>query len=111
MALALSGRRWFPLWAVMHHRGRRSGTPYAVPVAVIPTVATDIVLIGLPWGPKTNWARNVLAAGGATLTWKGRGHQLTEPRVIGAAEAAALAKPFFRRVVGRFPAAIVLTRP
>ena len=51
----------------------------------------------------------MLAAGGATLTWKGQDHQLTEPRLIGAAEAAALAKPFFRRVVGRFPAAIVLT--
>ena len=111
VAIALSGRRWFPLWAIMHHRGRRSGTPYAVPVAVIPTGRSGIVLIGLPWGPKTNWARNVLAAGGARLTWKGQDHRLTEPRVIEAAEAVALAKPFYRRVVGRFPAAIVLTCP
>ena len=85
--------------------------PYAVPVAVIPTGRSGIVLIGLPWGPTTNWARNVLAAGGARLTWKGQDHRLTEPRVIEAAEAVALAKPFYRRVVGRFPAAIVLTRP
>lgn len=37
VAKALAGRRWFPLWAVMHHRGRRSGTAYATPVAVVPT--------------------------------------------------------------------------
>ena len=111
VALAVSGHRWFPLWAIMHHRGRTSGTPYAVPVAVIPTSATDIVLIGLPWGPKTNWARNVLAAGGARLTWKGRDHLLTAPRLIIGTEAAALARPFFRRVVRRFPAALVLALP
>ncbi len=110
VALALSGRRWFPLWAIVHHRGRRSGTPYATPVAVIPTGATDTFLIGLPWGPKTNWARNVLAAGGATVTWKGSDHEATEPRLIETKDAAALSKPLFRRVVGRFPAAIVLTR-
>jgi len=110
LALALSGRRWFPLWAIMHHDGRRSGTRYATPVAVIPTLSTDIFLIGLPWGPKTNWARNVLAAGGAIVKWKGQVHQATEARLIGPKDAAGLAKPLFRRVVGRFPAAIVLTR-
>ncbi|WP_162256598.1 nitroreductase family deazaflavin-dependent oxidoreductase [Agromyces sp. Soil535] len=111
VALALSGRRWFPLWAIMHHDGRRSGTHYDTPVAVIPAMSTDIFLIGLPWGPKTNWARNVLAAGGATVTWKGRVHRATEPRLIDPKDAAALAKPLFRRVVGRFAASIVLTRP
>ena len=112
LALALSGRRWFPLWAVMHHRGRKSGTEYAIPVAVIPTVTEDIFLIGLPWGPKTNWARNVLAAGGATVTWKGRDHRTTDPRLIEPEEAATLVKPLFKRIIGggRFPAFIVLTR-
>jgi deazaflavin-dependent oxidoreductase (nitroreductase family) len=112
LALAFSGRRWFPLWAVMHHRGRKSGTEYAIPVAVIPTVTEELFLIGLPWGPKTNWARNVLVAGGASVTWKGREYHATEPRLIEPAEAVALAKPLFKRIVGsgRFPAFIVLTR-
>ena len=110
LALALSGRRWFPLWAVMHHRGRKSGTEYAIPVAVIPTVTEDVFLIGLPWGAKTEWARNVLAAGGAILTWQGRIHAATEPRIVGGAEAAALARPAFRGVVRRFPVAIALRR-
>jgi deazaflavin-dependent oxidoreductase (nitroreductase family) len=112
LTLAVSGRRWFPLWAVMHHRGRKSGTDYATPVAIIPTAATDVFLIGLPWWPKTNWARNVLAAGGATVTWKGRDHRATEPRLVGPEEAAALATPRFRRLVGsgRLPAFLVLKR-
>lgn len=110
MARALAGKRWFPLWAVMHHRGRTSGTEYAVPVAVVPTVRADAFLVGLPWGPKTNWARNVVAADGATITWKGREHSLTDPRIIDAAEARGLTKPFLRPVIARFPAAIVFTR-
>jgi len=110
IALALAGHRWLPLWAVIHHRGRRSGTDYATPIAVIPTTDTSIVLIGLPWGIRTNWARNVMAAEGARLTWKGGVHQTTTPRIIECTEAAALAKPLFRFVVRRMPGAIELTR-
>jgi len=110
MARGISGRRWFPLFGIMHHRGRKSGKQYATPIAVVPTVTKDVFLIGLPWGRDTNWGMNVVAAGGATLTWKGREHQATEPRIIEGDEAAALAKPFFRSVIRRFPAAIVLKR-
>jgi deazaflavin-dependent oxidoreductase (nitroreductase family) len=110
VAMAISGHRWFPLFAILRHRGRRTGRAYSTPVAVIPTVSTDVFLIGLPWGPKTNWAGNVRAAGGAVLRWKGRDHQATEPRLITPVEAATLATPLFRPVVSRFPAAIVLQR-
>jgi len=112
VAKALAGRRWFPIWGVMHHVGRRSGRRYAIPVALVPVVREDVFLIGLPWGPETNWAQNVLADGGATVTWKGRDWVATNPRVIGAEEAAALAKAPLRRLVGsgRFPAFIGLDR-
>lgn len=110
LADALAGRRWFPLWAKIHHRGRRSGTEYVTPVAIIPTVSKQVFLIGLPWGPKTNWARNVIAAGGATLTWKGGEHRATEPRLVDGSEAATLAAPLFRPIVSRFPLAIVMHR-
>jgi deazaflavin-dependent oxidoreductase (nitroreductase family) len=110
LARALAGRRWMPLWAIIHHRGRRSGTEYATPIAVIPTADESIILIGLPWGLGTNWARNVVAAGGATLTWKGREQQATEPRIVEASVAIGLAKPFVRSVVKGMPGAIVLTR-
>jgi deazaflavin-dependent oxidoreductase (nitroreductase family) len=110
LARALAGRRWVPLWGIVHHRGRRSGTPYATPIALVPTVSSEVFLIGLPWGAKTNWARNVLAAGGATITWKGRDHEALSPRLIDGQEAATISKPLFRRIIGRFPAAITLTR-
>jgi deazaflavin-dependent oxidoreductase (nitroreductase family) len=108
--MALAGRRWVPLWAVMHHRGRRSGTEYATPIAVVPTFDRGIILICLPWGVRTNWALNVVAAGGARLTWKGREQDATGPRIIDSAEAAALTRPLFRFVVRRMPGAIELAR-
>ncbi|HEU0181962.1 MAG TPA: nitroreductase family deazaflavin-dependent oxidoreductase [Agromyces mariniharenae] len=109
-ALALAGRRWFPLWAVVHHRGRRSGTEYDTPIAIVPTVASEVVLIGLPWGATTEWARNVQAAGRAVLSWRGRIEVVDEPRIVGPEVATAMSKPPFRPVVRRFPAALVLTR-
>jgi deazaflavin-dependent oxidoreductase (nitroreductase family) len=110
LALAVAGRRWFPLFGILHHRGRTSGAEYRIPIALIPTGRADVFLIGMPWGRETNWAKNVLAAGGATLTWRGREHASTEPRVIEASDAAALARPLFRPVVARFPAAMLLNR-
>jgi deazaflavin-dependent oxidoreductase (nitroreductase family) len=111
VAKLLAGRRWFPLWAVLHHTGRKSGRPYAVPVAVIPTRSREIILIGLPWGARTNWAQNVLAAGGATLDWKGGRYAASSPRIVGPDVAVAQARgPVLRWVVGRFPAFIELQR-
>lgn len=110
VARALAGRRWVPLWALIRHRGRRSGTAYETPIAVVPTTDASIVMIGLPWGVTTNWARNVVAAGGASLRWRGRDVELVHPRIVDGAEAERLAKAPFRPVLKRFPAAIVLER-
>lgn len=110
IARTLAGRRWVPIWALIRHRGRRSGTAYETPIAVAPTADASIVMIGLPWGAKTNWARNVVAAGGASLRWKGRDVELRHPRIVDGAAAERLAKAPFRPVLKRFPAAIVLDR-
>ena len=110
VARALAGRRWVPVWALIRHRGRRSGTAYETPIAVVPTADASIVMIGLPWGTTTNWARNVVAAGGASLRWKGREVQVGHPRIVAGAEAERLARAPFRPVLKRFHAAIVLER-
>ena len=47
--------------AVIRHRGRTSGLPYETPVGVVAT--DDGFLIALVYGSRTNWLRNVLAAG------------------------------------------------
>lgn len=51
-----------PVWAVVQHRGRKSGKEYSTPVAVLTT--PDAFSIGLPWGKGTDWVRNLRAAGG-----------------------------------------------
>lgn len=87
----LAGRRLFPIWAVVQHRGRVSGRSLAVPVAVLATPGGFI--INLPWGAGTNWVRNVVAAGGCTIRWKGAEHPADEPRIID----AAAARPYYSR--------------
>ena len=91
-AKALAGRRGIPLWAVVHHRGRRTGRELAVPVAV--RVTRDAFVVALPWGPGTNWVRNVQAAGSCVVTWQGADHVVTDPVVFD----AAAARPFYGRV-------------
>ena len=44
-------------FGVVHHIGRRSGVAYQTPVDV--ARVSDGVLISLPYGPETNWCRNV----------------------------------------------------
>ena len=69
------------------------------PDTALPSVDPRVVLIGLPWGLATNWARNVVTAGEARLTWKGRGHRVTDPHVVEPIEAMALARRPFRLVL------------
>jgi len=82
----LAGRRFFPLWAVLRHRGRRSGREYAVTVGVRATA--DAYFIALPFGDRTQWVHNVLAAGGCTVRWRGKDIVLSEPTIVRADEAA-----------------------
>jgi deazaflavin-dependent oxidoreductase (nitroreductase family) len=89
IARALAGRRCFPLWAVVRHRGRKTGRALSVPVAVIP--ARGSVLVALPWGPRTNWTLNVLAGGGCELRWKGAEHRVAGPRLLDREQA----RPYF----------------
>jgi deazaflavin-dependent oxidoreductase (nitroreductase family) len=84
---ALAGRRIFPLWAVVHHIGRKTGRELTVPVAVRAT--PELFVVVLPWGPGTNWARNVLAAGGCVVRWKGADHRTQRPELVGQSQARA----------------------
>lgn len=93
----LAGRRFFPLWAIVHHRGRRSGRDYAVPVAI--RASADAFTIALPWGDRTEWVRNVVATDGCRITWRGHDHRAVEPVVIGIEEAAPAFEPWQRAIL------------
>ncbi len=86
LARPLAGRRIFPLWAVLEHRGRTTGTVRRTPVVALR--ADGGFIIPMPFGPSTQWTQNVLAAGGAQLTWKGRDWQVGDPQVVGLEDAA-----------------------
>jgi deazaflavin-dependent oxidoreductase (nitroreductase family) len=99
VALLASGRRAMPLWAVLHHRGRRSGKEYSIPVAVL--ASDDAFTIALPWGRGTDWVRNVRAAGGCRITWKGRDFACTEPEFVDKAQALAVASGVAHFMLGK----------
>lgn len=85
LVLRLAGTRLLPLYGVLQHQGRRSGKLFSTPVVVRPTA--DGFVVPMPWGETTDWYRNVRAAGGCTIRWKGRDYVMVEPEVIDAAAA------------------------
>jgi deazaflavin-dependent oxidoreductase (nitroreductase family) len=97
LSRAVSGRRFFPLWAIIHHTGRKSGRTYDTPIAI--SHRGDQFVIPIPFGEATQWVRNVTAAGGCRLTWAGSEHELVEPRVVEWDEAKPLWSPVLQAVI------------
>ena len=65
---------------VIRHRGRRSGRFYETPVG--PFATDDGFVIALPYGASSDWVKNVLAAGSATLVTEGQTYDVDEPEII-----------------------------
>lgn len=74
-------------YAVVVHVGRRSGRTYRTPVGAVPT--PDGFVVGLPYGPGTDWVRNLLAAGGGTIEHDGRAVAVERPELTGRAATAS----------------------
>jgi deazaflavin-dependent oxidoreductase (nitroreductase family) len=87
LVLVLAGTRFLPLYGVIEHRGRRSGKAFRTPVVVRPT--SDGFIVPMPWGERTDWCRNVRAAGECLIRWKGRDYPLVQPEVIDSTAARA----------------------
>jgi deazaflavin-dependent oxidoreductase (nitroreductase family) len=86
LAVRLAGNAYVPLWAIIRHRGRRSGRLYATPVAIGHT--PDTLVVPLPFGPDVDWCRNVRSAGGCVVRWKGQERRMIDPEIIEDAGAA-----------------------
>ena len=69
-----------PGYAVVVHHGRRSGRAYRTPISVFRRRGGYVV--ALTYGPRTDWLRNVLAAGECLLERRGRRVRLANPRVV-----------------------------
>lgn len=97
LVLPLAGGRLLPLCAVLEHRGRRSGRRYRIPVYALRV--PDGFVVPLVLGEEADWCRNVRAARGAALLWRGRRYALAEPAVIAPADAPeAFAGPLARGI-------------
>lgn len=82
--LKRAGRPGAP--AVIHHQGRKTGTPYLTPVGLAETV--DGFVIGLPYGTVPDWLKNVMTEGSAVIDHNGRTYQMVAPEVVSMGEAA-----------------------
>lgn len=71
---------YLPWWAVLVHRGRKSGIEYRTPVAV--TIEDRTLMVPIGYGEQSDWLRNLLAAGGGQLRHRGKTHTFTNPRVV-----------------------------
>lgn len=95
-----------PGFAIIEHRGRRSGTEYRTPVSAFPT--DDGIAILLTYGPDRDWLKNLRAAGGGRVVRHGRTRTVGAPRVVTRDEAAPLVRS---RAFARLPfdQAVLLT--
>ena len=100
-ASPLAGRRWNPIFALILHRGRRWGRVYQTPVAA--RRVADGFLIALAFGAQVDWHRNLEAAGGGVIRWRGRDYKVSGPEMIDADEALPTFDPvqrLFLRLAG-----------
>ena len=93
-ASPLAGRRWNPIFARVLHRGRRSGRAYQTPVAA--RRVADGFIISLAFGTQVDWYRNLEAAGGGVIRWRGRDYEVSGPEMIDADEALPAFDPVQR---------------
>jgi deazaflavin-dependent oxidoreductase (nitroreductase family) len=75
-------------WPVLVHVGRSTGTTYRTPIGAIPVNGSFVTFVN--YGSSTDWLRNVLAAGKATLETEGETVAVGNPRVIPLEEGLAL---------------------
>ena len=87
VTMPLAGKRWNPIFAVVQHRGRRSGRSYATPVAAR-RVAGGFI-ISLAFGAQVDWHRNLLSAGGGSIRWRGDIYRVSRPEPFDAESALA----------------------
>jgi deazaflavin-dependent oxidoreductase (nitroreductase family) len=69
-----------PGFAVVVHRGRRSGRSYRTPINVFR--APGGFVAALAYGADADWVRNVIAADGCELDVRGERVRVTSPRIV-----------------------------
>ena len=95
----LAGKRWLPLYGLLRHVGRTSGTAYEVPIVALPFRGG--FMIPLPFGEKTQWLKNLQAADRAGLRHAGQDYVIDQPEVVDLDTAGPDLPGWIRGAAGR----------
>jgi deazaflavin-dependent oxidoreductase (nitroreductase family) len=87
LILRVAGGRWYPMWSLLRHRGRRSGRMYSTPVSALPH--GEYFWISLAFGQDAAWVRNILAAGECLVRYRATDYHLVEPVVVDSSSVRA----------------------
>ena len=93
--------RRLPYFAILSHRGRKSGALYSTPVNVFRR--GEDYFFFLTYGSDVQWVKNVLASGSCSIETRGRVVELVDPELVTDPElrpAPALVRFVERRVAG-----------
>lgn len=78
LARRVAGR--LPGFAIVVHKGRKTGKEFRTPVNAFESV--EGYLISLTYGSNSDWVKNVVAAGGCELETRGDVIRLSDPIVV-----------------------------
>jgi deazaflavin-dependent oxidoreductase (nitroreductase family) len=90
-------RRGVGPFSLVRHVGRKSGKTYETPHIIQPTAGG--FMIELTYGDKVDWYRNVVAAGGCVLRYRGSDHTVTAIEPVDTATGLAAFSPLQRRLL------------
>ncbi|HEU4915712.1 MAG TPA: nitroreductase family deazaflavin-dependent oxidoreductase [Acidimicrobiia bacterium] len=88
-----------PWFALIVHRGRKSGDVYRTPVNA--WLDDEDVIVALTYGPGTDWLKNLEAAGGGEVIARRRRYRVGPPQLIGAEGSRrmpTLVRPILRAI-------------
>lgn len=86
--------------SVIRHVGRKTGRSYETPM--VPFATEDGFVIALPYGSGTDWVRNVMASGSATIVHEGNTYRVDQPELVPTAMAAPYLPAKEQRELRRF---------
>ena len=90
----MAGRKHVGWAAQVHHRGRLTGRAYTTTAGA--RVSDGAIWIPLTFGTRSDWCRNVLAAGECGVRWKGLDYTGSDPVVFDRPTAMSIAKTLFK---------------
>lgn len=89
---------WAPGFAIIRHRGRRSGKIYTTPVNIFAVDGGFIV--ALTYGANVDWVKNVISAGVCSIRHRREEIALVDPAFVSTAEGLAAMPLVVRTLLG-----------